>query len=67
MEEEEFEPAPAKLKANKKIRNAFFFFMQDLRAQWIRNGKLAPNTSMAEMPAIASPVWQVSRSFPVMK
>jgi hypothetical protein len=35
--------------------------MQDLKAQWIRNGKLAPNTSMAEMPAIASPVWQVKK------
>ena len=65
MEEDDFDALPTKLKAKKKIRNAFFFFMQDLKAQWIRNGKLSPNTTMAEMPAIASPVWQVQMSYAV--
>lgn len=59
MNGDDFDPTTMRLKAKKKVKNSFYFFMQDLKAQWIRDGKLSPKTTMAEMPGIAGPVWQV--------
>ena len=62
MDGGDFDPSTTRIKSKKRVRNAFFFFMQDLKAQWIRDRKLAPNTTMAEMSGIAGPVWKVKHN-----